>query len=79
MKLSLFTILAVASFAAVAADSSSESERVDAAAPLKKEDESYWSRLMQETDMSVAPTPPPPTPRPPTPEPPTVSFCVSLD
>ena len=37
---------------------------------LKKEEESYWTRLMQETDMSVAPTPRPPTPVPPTPEPP---------
>ena len=35
-------------------------------AALRKEDESYWSRLMQETEMSVAPTPPPPTLSPPT-------------
>jgi hypothetical protein len=34
----------------------------------KAEEEVYWSRLMQETTMSVAPTPTlePPTPRPPT-------------
>jgi uncharacterized surface protein with fasciclin (FAS1) repeats len=40
---------------------------------VKAEEASYWSRLMQETTMSVAPTPgpPSPTPEPPTPRPPT--------
>ncbi len=39
---------------------------------VRAEEESYWSRLMQETTMSVAPTPAPPSPTPetPTPEPP---------
>lgn len=31
-----------------------------------KEEQAFWNRLLQETEMSVAPTPPPPTPRPPT-------------
>ena len=71
MKLSLIITLALANVAAVATASSSDSERVSAGAFLKKEDESYWKRLMQET-MSVAPTPPPP----PTLQPPAVSVSL---
>ncbi len=36
---------------------------------VRAEEESYWSRLMQETTMSVAPTPAPPSPTPETPTP----------
>jgi hypothetical protein len=45
---------------------------------LKKEDEAYWSRLMQEVDMSVptvAPTPPP-TPPSTLPPPTTTKECL---
>jgi hypothetical protein len=42
-----------------------------------KEDESYWNRLMQQTEMSVGPTPHLPTPPVPTETAPTVS-SVSL-
>lgn len=41
-----------------------------------KEDEAFWNRLLDETEMSLEPTPSPPTPDPPTPAPPTPAPIV---
>lgn len=69
MKLPILVALALAGTAVAASDAIGDAASLKNAA----EDEAYWNRLLQLTEMSIVPTPlpPTPTPEPPTPEPPT--------
>jgi hypothetical protein len=75
MKICLTTFLALDSV--VAARDYKVTSLSEIGASVKKEDESYWNRLMQQTEMSVAPPPRLPTLPVPTEPVPTVS-SVSL-
>ena len=79
MRISLLALLALAAIMACpgAAYVSESMETLRLKDPLK-EDEAYWTRHMQETDMSVPSLSPVSAPTPPTPPPPPVnSICFT--